>query len=29
LTPALAPRAHELAAQLGLERLGAGLQPII
>jgi len=29
LTPALAPRAHELARQLGFERLGAGLQPIV
>jgi NAD(P)-dependent dehydrogenase (short-subunit alcohol dehydrogenase family) len=29
LTPSLAPRARELAAQLGLEGLGAGLRPII
>jgi NAD(P)-dependent dehydrogenase (short-subunit alcohol dehydrogenase family) len=29
LTPAHAARAHELAAQLGLEGLGAGLRPIV
>lgn len=29
LTPALAPRAHELATQLGLKRLGEGLKPIL
>jgi len=29
LTPSLAPRAHELAGQLGFGRLGGGLQPIV